>query len=228
MNKFLKVGAIALVLFAVVAFGSFFLIDSTIKSMGAAYKQGSKGEQVRIIQTKLKESKYYSGTVDGVFGPKTTAAVKAFQKAKGLKADGVVGDKTLKALGFSNDSVTVGKFSNSDLLLLARAVYAEARGEPYAGQIAVAAVILNRVKNSQFPNSIPGVIYQPNAFSCVAGGQINLTPNETAKKAAQDAINGWDPSYGCLYFYNAKTATSKWIFTTKTVTVIGRHTFSIL
>jgi N-acetylmuramoyl-L-alanine amidase len=144
-----------------------------------------------------------------------------------------VGNKTLKAMGISSSMLSGGssstnsKFSSSDVKLLARLIYAEARGEPYQGQVAVGAVVLNRVKSSSFPNTISGVIYQPYAFTCVNDGQINLSPNQTAINAANDAMNGWDPTYGCLYYYNPKVATSKWIYSRKTVVTIGQHVFAL-
>ena len=109
--------------------------------------------------------------------------------------------------------------------LISRFVYAEARGEPYKGQVAVAAVILNRVKDSRFPNTVSGVVYQSGAFTCVSDGQINLSPNETAKKAAQDAMNGWDPTYGAIYYFNPNTATNKWIWSRPMTITIGKHRF---
>lgn len=189
-------------------------------------KYGSTGEEVKSIQTKLKSWGYYDGDVDGIYGSKTFNAVKKFQKKNNLKVDGIVGDETLKALGINsskNSSQSSG--NNSDLNLLSRLVYGEARGEPYQGMIAVAATVLNRVSDSRFPNSISGVIYQSGAYTCVADGQINLTPNEQSKKAAQDAINGWDPTYGCIYYFNPSTATSKWIWSRPQVLTIGRHIF---
>ena len=185
--------------------------------------------QTKTMQTKLKNWGYYKGSVDGIYGPKTKAAVISFQKKNGLVADGIVGPKTLAALGMSTSTKTSSSssVSNNDLYLLAKCVYAEARGESYVGQVAVAAVILNRVKSSDFPNTISGVIYQPWAFTSVNDGQINLEPNKTAYSAAQDALNGWDPTYGCLYYYNASTATSKWIYSRKTVITIGKHVFAI-
>ena len=186
--------------------------------------------QVKTVQTKLKRWGYYAGSVDGIYGPKTKAAVKSFQKKNGLTVDGIVGPKTAAALGMSisnTSSTTTNSVSNSDLNLLAKCVYAEARGESYVGQVAVAAVILNRVKSSKFPNSISGVIYQPYAFTCVNDGQINLSPNQTAFNAAQDALNGWDPTYGAIYYYNPKTATSSWIKTRTTTVTIGKHVFAV-
>lgn len=192
----------------------------------ALSKYGSRGDEVRQIQTKLKRWGYYNGNVDGIYGSQTQSAVRWFQSKNGLSVDGIAGPKTLEAMGiFSSSSGGGTSNSSSDLNLLARLVYAEARGEPYTGQVAVAAVVLNRVKNSSFPNTIAGVIYQSGAFSVVADGQINLTPNSTAKKAAQDAINGWDPTYGSIYYFNPNTATSSWIWSRPVTVVIGNHRF---
>ena len=197
----------------------------------AVLKQGSKGTDVKKMQQKLKNWGYYKGSVDGIFGAKTKEAVKYFQRRNGLTVDGIVGKKTLAALGMrlssSSSSSSSNSLSSADLNLLAKLIYAEARGESYTGQVAVGAVVLNRIASSSFPNTMSGVIYQPYAFTCVNDGQINLTPNETAKKAAQDALNGWDPSYGALYYYNPDIATSSWIFSRQTTVVIGRHVFAI-
>ena len=182
--------------------------------------------QVKTVQTKLKRWGYYTGVVDGVYGPKTKAAVKSFQTKNGLTADGIVGPKTAAALGMSLSSSSTNTQTSGDLYNLAKCIYAEARGEPYAGQVAVGAVILNRVKSSKFPNSVYGVIYQPYAFTCVSDGQINLEPNQTAYNAARDAMNGWDPSYGALYYYNPQTATSSWIWSRKILVTIGKHNFA--
>lgn len=194
----------------------------------AVVKYGSSGSTVRTIQTKLKRWGYYTGSVDGIFGSNTRKAVRYFQSRNGLAVDGIVGTKTAKAMGITltgTSSSSQGGYSSSDVYLLAKLVYGEARGEPYTGQVAVAAVVLNRVKSSKFPNTISGVIYQPYAFTAVDDGQINLTPNETAKAAARDAMNGWDPTNGCLYYYNPATATSSWIWSRPIVTTIGRHNF---
>lgn len=189
-------------------------------------KYGSRGEEVRTIQTKLKRWGYYNGNIDGIYGSQTLAAVKYFQRKNGLVVDGIAGTKTLQAMGIYNSSGNSGTASNSnDLNLLSRLVYGEARGEPYQGQVAVAAVVLNRVKSSNFPNTVSGVIYQRGAFNVVDDGQINLTPNSTAKKAAQDALNGWDPSYGSIYYFNPSTATNKWIWSRPHVVTIGKHRF---
>jgi len=194
----------------------------------AVSRYGSSGSEVRTIQTKLKNWGYYTGSVDGVYGSKTLAAVKKFQRKNGLTADGIAGTDTLHALGIYNSSSkssSSSSVSNSNLNLISRFVYAESRGEPYTGQVAVASVILNRVKDSRFPNTVSGVVYQSGAFTCVSDGQINLTPNSTAKKAAQDAINGWDPSYGAIYYFNPATATSKWIWSRPMTVTIGHHRF---
>lgn len=190
-------------------------------------KQGSTGSLVRTVQTKLKNWGYYTGTVDGIYGAKTVAAVKYFQRQNKLTADGIVGKATAAAMGINLSSAGSSGYSSADEYLLARCVYAEARGEPYTGQVAVAAVILNRVRSSSFPNTISGVIYQAGAFTCVADGQINLSPNDTAKKAARDAMNGWDPTNGCLYYYNPATATSKWIWSREVHLTIGSHSFCL-
>ena len=218
--------AIILLIISIVLFLSyniFFREDAN--STYALSKYGSRGDEVRQIQTKLKRWGYYNGNIDGIYGSQTLAAVKWFQSKNGLAVDGIAGPKTLAAMGIFSSSSSSTTNSSSDLNLLARLVYAEARGEPYTGQVAVASVVLNRVKNSSFPNSVAGVIYQSGAFSVVNDGQINLTPNATAKKAAQDAINGWDPSYGAIYYFNPKTATNKWIWSRPVTVVIGNHRF---
>ena len=178
-------------------------------------KRGSRGDMVKKVQTKLNN-----------WGYKTYNAVVKFQRNNKLTPDGIVGAKTFAAMGISTASTgSGGSSSSSDMYLLAKCVHAEARGEPYTGQVAVAAVILNRVRNSSFPNSISGVIYQPYAFTCVADGQINLEPDEQSKRAARDAMNGWDPTNGCIYYYNPSTATSAWIWSRPIMLKIGRHNF---
>ena len=202
-------------------------ITTTALTVFATSRRGSSGSEVRKIQEKLKRWWYYSGSVDGIYGSGTESAVKKFQKANGLKADGIAGKATLNAMGISssNSSSSSGGNNSNDLNLLSRVVYSEARGEPYVGQVAVAAIVLNRVSHSSFPNSVAGVVYQSGAFDAVSDGQINLTPDSTAKKAAQDAINGWDPTYGCIYYFNPSTATSKWIWSRPQVLTIGKHIF---
>ena len=193
-----------------------------------SYSVGSKGTTVKTIQQKLKNWGYYTGAVDGIYGAKTKEAVKYFQRRNNLAVDGVAGPKTLAAMGISASSSNTGStsFTNSDVNLLAHLIYGEARGESYVGQVAVGAVVMNRIKSASFPNTMSGVIYQSYAFTAVNDGQINLTPNDTAKRAAQDAINGWDPTYGAIYYYNPKTATSSWIFSRTTTITIGNHVFA--
>lgn len=192
----------------------------------ALSKYGSRGTEVKTIQEKLKRWGYYSGSVDGIYGSQTVSAVKSFQKKNGLTVDGIAGTQTLKAMGITSSLSSSSSSNNSsNVNLLARVVYGEARGEPYTGQVAVAAVVLNRVKSSKFPNTISGVVYQSGAFDAVADGQINMTPDTTAKKAAQDALNGWDPSYGAIYYFNPSTATNKWIWSRPMTVTIGKHRF---
>ena len=197
-----------------------------VAAAGELLRYGSRGESVRQVQTRLNGLGYWCGTADGIFGVNTRSAVRRFQSAKGLSVDGIVGPKTYSALGISSSSSSSsGGYSSSDLYLLARCVYGESRGEPYVGQVAVAAVVLNRVKSAAFPNSISGVIYQPYAFTCVSDGQLYLEPDQSAYNAARDAMNGWDPTNGCLYYYNPSTATSAWIWSRPIMLQIGRHNF---
>ena len=249
MKKSLVIGAAALVLLGGAAAGGTALalarmpVESALVAVETAVlRQGSTGSEVQEVQRRLRNWGYYSGAVDGIFGAGTRRAVIAFQQKNGLTADGVVGMATYKALGM-NDSYRVlagqdqggqggqgggvNGYTSSDLYLMAKAIYAEGRGESYTGQVAIGAVIVNRVKSPQFPNTVAGVIYQKGAFTAVDDGQINLEPDETAYNAARDAMNGWDPTYGCLYYYNPAVATSAWIFERQTVTVIGKHVFAI-
>jgi len=195
----------------------------------AVLKRGSRGDEVVTLQKKLKQWGYYTGAVDGIFGSGTEKAVQYFQQKNGLTADGIVGTKTAAALGMtlSGSGPASGSDSSSDrnIRLLAACIHGESRGEPYKGQVAVGAVILNRVKSSKFPNSIAGVIYQPGAFDAVSDGQIDLAPNESALRAARDAMNGYDPTYGCLYYYNPATTTNKWMLSKPVALRIGNHVF---
>lgn len=195
-------------------------------TVSALSKIGSQSEEVRSIQQALKDKGYFNSNVDGIFGTKTKNAVISFQKDNGLTADGVVGSQTLKALGLSNtDSSAYGGYSSSDYDLLARIISAEARGEEYLGQVAVGAVILNRIEHPSFPDTLSGVIYQNGAFSCLYDGQFYEPIADTAYSAARDAINGLDPSGGAIYYYNPSTATNKWIFGREVITTIGKHRF---
>ena len=212
----------------VFVFTIFFTYNFTFRTNEsfALSKYGSSGSEVTQIQTKLKRWGYYNGKIDGIYGSKTVSAVRNFQSKNGLTVDGIAGPKTLAAMGiFSSKSTGSSSTNNSDLNLLAHLIFAEARGEPYSGQVAVGAVVLNRVKSSKFPNSIAGVIYQPGAFDVVSDGQINFAPNTTAVNAARDALNGWDPTYGCIYYFNPNTATSSWIWSRPHVVTIGNHRF---
>ena len=244
MKKALRIGAVTLAASVACATGLLLNFGQTNENdfafapyvQTAVLKQGATGGEVKELQRRLKQWGYYSGSVDGIYGKQTVEAVKYFQRKNGLTPDGIAGKSTFAALGM-NDSVKAlenngnaqinSNYTNSDLYLLAKCIYAEARGESYTGQVADGAVILNRVASSKFPNSISGVIYQKNAFTAVTDGQINLSPDKTAMNAAQDAMNGWDPTYGCLYYYNPAVATSSWIFSRKTVTTIGKHIFAI-
>lgn len=182
----------------------------------------ASANMVRVAQAKLSEMGYFKETIDGVLDDATKSAITQFQSNNSLVETGNLNEATLTALGVSDSEQT-----NSDLYLLAKLIYSEARGEIYTGQVAVGAVVLNRVEDAGFPNTLQGVIYQPWAFTALHDGQFNLEPNATAYQAAQDAMNGWDPSYGSLYYYNPATATSSWIFTRTTVVVIGNHVFAI-
>ena len=202
-----------------------FIITLAQKASADLYKKGSSGPTVSEIQTRLKNWGYYDGAVDGVYGSKTEKAVRWFQEKNGLTVDGQVGDKTLAALGMPISGGGSSGGGGGDLDLLARLISAEARGEPYEGQVAVGAVVLNRVDHPSFPNSIAGVIYQPGAFSCLDDGHFYEPVAESAYRAAQDAMNGWDPGFGAIYYFNPATATSKWIWSRPLIVDIGRHRF---
>ena len=223
MSREKKILVLALaVIFAV----NIFIIALAQHASVDLYKKGSSGPTVTEIQTRLKNWGYYSGSVDGVYGSQTEKAVRWFQQKNGLQADGQVGDLTLAALGMTpTGNGGGGGGSDGSLDLLARLISAEARGEPYEGQVAVGAVVLNRVEHPSFPNSISGVIYQPGAFSCLDDGQFNEPVAESAYRAARDAMNGWDPSYGAIYYFNPATATSKWIWSRPLIVSIGKHRF---
>lgn len=208
---------------AVILTGIVLVVCLAQRADAATYKQGSTGSVVTQIQQKLSNWGYYAGAVDGVYGSRTTEAVKYFQRSNGLTVDGKCGPRTLEALGI-NVSETSQRTSG-DVELLARLISAEARGEPYTGQVAVGAVVLNRVESPAFPNSMSGVIYQSGAFTCLQDGQFWGSVTDSAYKAARDALNGWDPSGGAIYYFNPNTATSKWIWSRPVITVIGKHYF---
>ena len=201
---------------------SILLISLSQQAEAVAYKQGSSGSVVTKIQQTLKSAGFYTYTVDGIYGSRTTAAVKKFQKAKGLTVDGICGAQTLAAMGIRVPDASADRNTRA---LLARLISAEARGEPYVGQVAVGAVVLNRVKHPSFPNTIPGVIYQSGAFSCIADGQFDQPVADSAYRAADDALNGWDPTGGAIYYFNPSTATSAWIWSRPLILTIGKHRF---
>jgi len=221
MKKVITLSMVILIVY----FSYYIYINSSAESVAtAAYRWGSRGSTVTEIQRRLKSWGYYTGSVDGIYGYQTYLAVRRFQSKNGLRVDGIVGSQTLAALGI-NTGQTLASSGSRDLGLLARAIHGEARGEPYIGQVAIGAVILNRTRDPRFPRSVAGVIYQPGAFTAVADGQINLDPGDTATKAAQDALNGWDPSGGAIYYFNPATATNKWIWSRPLIKVIGKHRF---
>ena len=204
------------------------LLTLTLTADAATLTMGSRGERVAIIQQRLKEWGYYTGQVDGVFGRGTYNAVVRFQRQNGLTVDGQIGKKTAAAMGVPlTGTISAALYRESELQLLARLVSGEARGEPYIGQVAVAAVVLNRVRSDEFPDTISGVIFQPGAFDAVWDGQFDMEPTASSVRAARDAMNGWDPTGGCTYYYNPATATSEWIWTRAVQLTIGRHAFAI-
>ena len=211
MNRYFKIMLIILIFFALCCL-----------SVGALSQMGSMGNEVTAIQNALKGLGYYSGAVDGIYGSATRSAVIAFQRDNGLTPDGIAGKNTLSALGVEN---TGGGYSSADYILLARIISAEARGETYIGQVAVGAVILNRVEHPSFPDTLSGVVYQHGAFSCLDDGQFYEPVSDSAYKAARDCLNGLDPSGGAIYYYNPRTATNKWILSREVITTIGNHVF---
>lgn len=221
MEKTKKIKIIVLIALIFVLIFTFLLSILSIKQSNESVSTITTEETV-AIQQRLKQLGYFNYEVTGYYGSITTAAVKKFQADYGLAQTGVVNSTTADYLG-----INLGGQSSNDLYLLAKCVYAEARGEPYVGKVAVAAVILNRVASPSFPNTIYGVVYQPWAFTAVYDGQITLEPDEVCYQAARDALNGWDPTYGSLYYYNPATATSKWIYSRPVSTQIGSHVFAV-
>lgn len=207
-----------------VVFAAVIALMCNVSALGLS-KIGSTGEEVKSIQTALSNRGYYKGNIDGIYGTGTKNAVLSFQKDNGLSADGIAGKQTLKALGIVDGSDTFGGYTSSDYELLARIISAEARGEDYLGQVAVGAVILNRIEHPSFPDTLSGVVYQKGAFSCLYDGQFYESISDSAYSAARDAINGLDPSGGAIYYYNPQTATNKWIRSREVITTIGNHVF---
>ena len=209
-----------------VVFAMILVFSAAYLTVDAVSKNGSRGEEVKKIQTKLKNWGYYNGSIDGVYGWQTESAVKSFQKKNGLTVDGVAGTKTLNAMGiFTSTNNNESSPNQASIDLLARVINGEARGEPYEGQVAVGAVVLNRVDHPSFPNSISGVVYQKGAFTAVDDGQINAQMYASSHRAARDALNGWDPTGGAIYYYNPRTATNQWIRTREIICTIGKHVF---
>ena len=229
MNKKFSLAAVAAVFLLNIVL--ILALTETLAPDALTYSRGSSGDGVRTIQTKLKRWGYYTGEVDGIYGSKTVEAVKYFQRTNGLAVDGICGEKTLAALGISDGSSGssggAGGSRENDMALLARIITAESESEPYLGQVAVGAVILNRVQHPSFPNTLSGVIFQKGAFSPISDGRFySVTVTASARKAAQDAMNGYDPTGGAVYFYNPRTSTSKWIFSRETVMTVGNHVFA--
>ena len=220
---------LAIILSLSIIYGIGFIYTNQTKqneSQEVLSKVGSRGDEVRRIQNKLKSLGFFNGTVDGIYGTKTQSAVKRYQQSVGITADGVAGPKTLLYLGLGSSSGgSTGGYSSSDVYLLAKVIAAEARGESYTGQVAVGAVVLNRVDSSSFPDTVSGVVYQAGAFSAVRDSNWSVAPDTTSRKAAQDALNGWDPTGGALYYYNPAKTSNKWIRTRPVITTIGRHVF---
>ena len=206
------------------------MLAMMMNSALGAVAWGDRGADVTKIQQRLRQYGYMDAPADGIFGQATYDAVVWFQRKNGLKADGVVGPATAAALGITlsgSGAASAGSYNESEIYTLARLVHGEARGEPYVGKVAVAAVVLNRVRSAAFPNTISGVIYQAGAFDCVADGQINLAPDSDSLRAARDAMNGWDPTGGCIYYYNPATSTSSWIWSREVRLSIGAHNFAV-
>lgn len=227
MNKATKFICAIIITAVLFSFG-FFTEESFINDTQTVYtlsQLGSRGDEVRRIQSRLRSLGFYNGAVDGIYGTSTQKAVKAFQKNCGITADGIAGPKTIKFMGLETSSSSGGKYSDNDINLLAKLIAAEARGETYKGQVAVGAVVLNRVSHASFPDTIAGVIYQKGAFSCVTDSNWNVSPDSTSLKAARDCINGWDPSGGAIYYYNPSKTNNSFMHSRPVITAIGRHVF---
>lgn len=226
-KKFLRRRVLSLLLAVVLlgSIGTIAAVQSGDDSVSTLSKMGSRGDEVRRIQQKLKSMGYYTGSVDGIYGSQTQNAVRKFQRDNGLTVDGIAGPKTLSYLGITSGSSGSGQYNSNDVYLLAKVIAAEARGESYVGQVAVGAVVLNRVEHSSFPDSIAGVVYQPGAFSCVNDSNWSVAPTAESQKAARDAINGWDPSGGAIYYYNPAKTSNQWIRSRPVIVTIGSHLF---
>ena len=184
---------------------------------------GSRGKEVTAIQEELKARGLFTVGVTGYYGEETRKAVLRFQKQQGIQQTGIAGPITLKALGISVGTLPAATEAN--IYLLARIISAEARGEPYTGQVAVGAVVLNRIEHPSFPDTLSGVIYQKGAFTAVTDGQFDQPISDSAYRAAKDALNGWDPTGGCIYYYNPKKTSNAFIWSRPVVITIGDHRF---
>lgn len=226
-KKILRRRVLSLLLAVVLlgSIGTIAAVQAGDDSVSTLSKMGSRGDEVRRIQQKLKNWGYYTGSVDGIYGSQTKNAVRKFQRDNGLTVDGIAGPKTLSYLGITSGSSGSGQYNSNDVYLLAKVIAAEARGESYVGQVAVGAVVLNRVEHSSFPDSIAGVVYQPGAFSCVNDSNWSVAPTAESQKAARDAINGWDPSGGAIYYYNPAKTSNQWIRSRPVIVTIGSHLF---
>ena len=229
-SNLIKLAVLILINLCIICF-AFYQVPSSLTSAGqdslpVVSQFGSQSEEVTQIQIRLKSWGYFSGSVTGYYGSQTTDAVKQFQKQHGLSPSGIADQKTLELIGLpSGSGASSGSISESDLQLLARIISAEARGEPYIGQVAVGAVVLNRVESSSFPDSISGVVYQPGAFTAITDGQIHEAVTDSARRAAREALNGSDPTGGALYYYNPDKTSNRWIRSRPVITQIGRHLF---
>ena len=221
-NIFKKIISVITVIVIILSCALIFTDDNSVSTLS---KLGSRGNEVRKVQSKLRELGYYKGSVDGIYGLATQKAVRAFQKNCGITADGIAGPKTLKYLGLGASTGSAGSYTSSDVNLLAKLIAAEARGESYRGQVAVGAVVLNRVEHSSFPDTIAGVIYQRGAFSCVNDSNWYVSPDSTSLKAARDCINGWDPSGGAIYYYNPSKTSNSFMHSRPVITTLGNHVF---
>ncbi|SDB43310.1 N-acetylmuramoyl-L-alanine amidase [Ruminococcaceae bacterium FB2012] len=222
IHTFIKTGLISLGALGVIAVGGLAL-SSGSGSEQALSQVGSRGKEVTAIQQELKARGLFNVGVTGYYGEETRKAVLRFQKQKGIQQTGIAGPITLKALGISVGKIPAATEAN--IYLLARIISAEARGEPYTGQVAVGAVILNRIEHPSFPDTLAGVIYQNGAFTAITDGQFNQPISDSAYRAARDALNGWDPTGGCIYYYNPAKTSNKFIWSRPVVITIGAHRF---
>lgn len=219
-SRFFKI-AIIVLLNIIIIVATFNILNT--ESYDVLSKVGSSGTEVSQIQQALKDRGYFNTNVTGYYGTITETAVRSFQKDNGLSVDGIAGPQTLRALGITVGTVPTATEANINLL--ARIISAEARGEPYIGQVSVGAVVLNRVKHPSFPDTISEVIYQPGAFSAIDDGQFNEPVSDSAYEAARDALNGWDPTGGCIYYYNPAKTSNAWMHSRPIIKVIGNHRF---